>query len=115
MPRTRFPRIRFTISALMALVAGIAMLTALLLPLVRLGKPSCLTPAQTAVWLLKSPSTASCTNCHATPNASPSVSAALAITTGPEQCPRIPATTASTSCVNCHMTPATRSNTLPEN
>ncbi len=115
MPRTRFPRIRFTISALMALVATIAILTMLILPLVRLGKCPMLSTAQTARWLLSSPGQASCTNCHGTPNASPGGSAILAMKPAAETCPTLPAQTASKSCTACHTNPATKSKMPLEN
>jgi hypothetical protein len=115
MRHAQFPRIRFTISALMALVASIAVLIALVLPLVHLGKPCCLTPIQTAQWLLRAPAKASCTNCHGTARPSPSGSVILAMQPAAETCPMLPAQTASKSCMACHTNPATKSKMPPEN
>ncbi len=48
----------------MLLVAACGPCFLLMAPLAKLGAPPCLTPAQTATWLLRSPGSASCTECH---------------------------------------------------
>ena len=57
-------RFRLTIASLMALVAAFAVLWALLLPIVRQGRPPCLGMGATAAWLVKNPGSASCNDCH---------------------------------------------------
>jgi hypothetical protein len=115
MRHTRFPRIRFTISALMALVAAIAVLTMLVLPLIRLGKCPAQTPVQTAQWLLNTPGKASCTDCHSAPKPPAGGGATLALKPAAESCPVMPNATASRSCMACHTNRATTSKTLPKN
>ncbi len=114
MQRTRFRRIRFTISAMMALIAATAVLLFLVLPLLRVGKPPCLTPALTAQWLLTSPGKASCTNCHATANAPAAGRPALAIKAPPATCP-IALGSVTNSCTACHINPKTTWQLLPAN
>ena len=115
MPPMRFGRIRFTISAMMALVAGIAVLIALVLPLVRFGKPPCLTTGQTARWLLTSPGNANCTNCHGTPRPPAGGGATLAINSAPRSCPLVRSGSVANSCRACHGNPRTTSTILPTN
>jgi hypothetical protein len=115
MPPIRSRRVRFTISAMMALVAGIAVLITLVLPLVRFGKPCCLTTGQTARWLLESPGSASCTNCHSTPKPPAGGRATLAIKAAPQSCPLVRSGTASSSCTACHTNPTSASRILPTN
>ena len=103
MPRTRLWRIRFTISVMMTLIAGTAVLIFLLLPLVRLGKPPCLTPVRTARWLLTSPGKASCTNCHANPAVSAVAPGTVAIKAAAATCPLGQGGTVTNSCTDCHI------------
>jgi hypothetical protein len=57
-------RFRLTIASLMALVAAFAVLWALVLPIVRQGRPPCLGTPATARWLVRNPGSASCNDCH---------------------------------------------------
>ena len=62
-PKTN--RHRLTIASLMILVAAFALVWALVLPLVRQGRPPCLSMVGTARWIVQKPTTASCNDCHA--------------------------------------------------
>ena len=116
MPPIRFRRIRFTISAMMALIVGIAILITLVLPLVRFGKPICLTTGQTARWLLTSPGYASCTNCHArSPGRRPAETPCWRSVRRPKSCPLVRSGSATNSCTSCHINPRTTSKLLPTN
>ena len=114
MRRNWFRRIRLTIRAMMALIAATAVLFFLILPLVQCGKPCCLTPARTALWLLTSPGKASCTNCHATRDASDSRRTALAMKTAPASCPLVRSASASRSCTACHTNPRSALENFPK-
>ena len=115
MLRTRFRRIRFTLSTMMALIAAIAVLFFLDLPLLRVGNPPCLTPARTAQWLLTSPGKASCTKCHATAGVPAARLPALAIKAPPATCPLVQSGTVTNSCTACHTNPRRTSQLLPAN
>lgn len=99
----------------MALIAAIAVLFFLVLPLLRVGNPPCLTPARTAQWLLTSPGKASCTKCHAAANAPAAQRPALAIKAPPATCPIAQSATVTNSCTACHINPRTTSKFLPAN
>ena len=48
----------------MAIIVASALIVAVLSPLYHLGRPPCLSPVKTAVWLIAKPATASCVDCH---------------------------------------------------
>jgi hypothetical protein len=57
-------RPRCSVRAMMLIIVALALMFAVLSPLSRYGLPPCLTPAKTAVWLVKKPTIASCVDCH---------------------------------------------------
>jgi hypothetical protein len=57
-------RLRYSVRAIMSIIAAMALILAVFSPLYRLGPPPCLTPVKTAVWLVTKPTTASCVDCH---------------------------------------------------
>jgi hypothetical protein len=56
--------LRYSVRALMGIIAALALMVAVLSPLYRNGPPPCLTPVKTASWLVARPVTASCLDCH---------------------------------------------------
>ncbi len=59
-------RFRFTLTSLMAFVAILSLLFVLVAPLVRQGRPACMSTTATVRWLASRPGTASCRDCHNT-------------------------------------------------
>jgi hypothetical protein len=57
-------RPRYSVRAMLSIIVALALIFAVLSPLYRLGRPPCLTPVKTAVWLVAKPATASCIDCH---------------------------------------------------
>ena len=57
----RRPRLRFTVRQLMLAVALLSLILLLGLPLIRVGRPPCLSPMRTASWLITHPGQAKCT------------------------------------------------------
>ena len=57
-------RFRYSVRAMMWIIVALALIFAVLAPLYHWGRPPCLTPVKTAVWLVAKPATASCIDCH---------------------------------------------------
>jgi hypothetical protein len=57
-------RPRYSVGAMMSIIVALALIFAVLAPLYHFGRPPCLTPVKTAVWLVAKPAVASCTDCH---------------------------------------------------
>jgi hypothetical protein len=49
---------------MMSIMIALALVFAVLSPLYHFGRPPCLTPVKTAVWLVAKPAAASCIDCH---------------------------------------------------
>jgi hypothetical protein len=98
-------RFRVTVATMMAFIAVTALFIAVVLPLVRHGKPSCLTSVQTAQWLFTSLGKASCTDCHANPAGTDRRQALAALPAAANTCPVAQSGQGSTSCMACHATP----------
>jgi hypothetical protein len=62
----RWPKLQFKVRRLMVAVALFSVLFLLGAPLVRLGRPPCLSISKTASWLIARPGRANCADCHAT-------------------------------------------------
>jgi hypothetical protein len=62
--RATRPRPRYSVRAMLSIIVALALIFAVLSPLYHLGRPPCLTPVKTAVWLVAKPATASCLDCH---------------------------------------------------
>ena len=54
----------YSVRAMMSIIIALAPIFAVLSPLYHFGRPPCLTPVKTGVWLVAKPATASCTDCH---------------------------------------------------
>ncbi len=61
---SRRNRLRFSLGALMLLIAAIGLFLMLTLPIQRQGIPPCLTPADTLRWLISRPGMGRCGDCH---------------------------------------------------
>jgi hypothetical protein len=57
-------RPRYSVRAMMLIMVALALIFAVLSPLYHVGLPPCLTPVETAVWLVAKPAAASCVDCH---------------------------------------------------
>jgi hypothetical protein len=57
-------RPRYSVRAMMLIMVALALIFTVLSPLYHVGLPPCLTPAETAVWLVTKPAAASCVDCH---------------------------------------------------
>jgi hypothetical protein len=57
-------RPRYSVRTMMSIIIAVAIIVAVLSPLYHFGRPPCLTPVKTAVWLVATPATASCIDCH---------------------------------------------------
>jgi hypothetical protein len=57
-------RPRYSVRTMMSIIVAFAIIVAVLSPLYHFGRPPCLTPVKTAVWLVAKPATASCIDCH---------------------------------------------------
>lgn len=99
----RRPRLRFSVRQLMAAVLAFGLIFLVIMPLIRLGRPPCLSPVKTASWLISRPGQASCLDCHretrillaqSVPPVIPSTDA----------CSRSapPTLTSQSSCISCH-------------
>jgi hypothetical protein len=60
----RRPDLRFTVRQLMVAVALFSLLFLLGAPLIRVGRPPCLSLPRTASWLIAHPGRANCADCH---------------------------------------------------
>jgi hypothetical protein len=63
-PHKRRRRLRLTVRTLMGILVALALIFAVLSPLYPLSLSPCLTPVETATWLVTKPATASCLDCH---------------------------------------------------
>ena len=93
---------RLTIGSLMACVAALSLILAFLAPLVRQGRPPCMTSAATAGWLLKRPGMASCNECHREVLVADRVRALFATPAQNPPCSAGTLAKGSTSCTSCH-------------
>jgi hypothetical protein len=60
-------RPRWTVAAMMAIIAALGLVFTFSLPLVREGPPPCMTAVGTARWLVSNPGVVRCADCHARP------------------------------------------------
>jgi hypothetical protein len=57
-------RPRYSVRGMMLTIVALALIFTVLSPFYRVGLPPCLTPLETAEWLVAKPATASCIDCH---------------------------------------------------
>jgi hypothetical protein len=60
-------RPRWTVAAMMAIIAALGLVFTVSLPLMREGHPPCMTAVGTALWLISNPGVVRCGDCHARP------------------------------------------------
>lgn len=96
-------RRRLTIASLMTSILVLSLLLMVVLPVLRQGPPSCMTPVSTARWLLARPGQASCADCHGSTEAPDDMRALAALVKPPQECVS-PAGrgTKTNSCIACH-------------
>jgi hypothetical protein len=63
-PRRRH---RWTVAAMMMVIAALSLVLTVSLPLMREGPPPCMTAIGTARWLVSNPGAVQCADCHARP------------------------------------------------
>jgi hypothetical protein len=95
-------------------VAAFALIWALILPLLRQGRPPCLSTVGTARWLVQKPAAASCNDCHTSVKIADRLRALLPLATATAPAPtkireagtRPPCAAGvgqdSKSCIACH-------------
>jgi hypothetical protein len=99
----RARRHRRTIASLMASVGALSLLMALVRPVVRHGRPPCMSPVATARWLLTRPGLASCNECHSGLGMADRVRALLPAASSAKACPAAASLGEDPrSCVACH-------------
>jgi hypothetical protein len=65
--QVRRQRFRYTLAAMMTFIALTSLILTLTLPLIREGRPPCMSAGRTVRWLASNPGAVRCADCHEQP------------------------------------------------